>query len=95
QQADSTLNKSFGFLSKINGNIYKAIDKKYDKLSNALVKSSERALKRMQRKEAKLKKKLAGKDSVLAKQLSTESVNQTYAGLNNKLQSKVDLSKKT
>ncbi|MFL9485735.1 hypothetical protein ACI6Q2_23355 [Chitinophagaceae bacterium LWZ2-11] len=48
----------------------------------------------MQKKEAKLKKKLAGKDSVLAKQLSTESVNQTYAGLTNKLQSDVDLSKK-
>ncbi|MFL9485571.1 hypothetical protein ACI6Q2_22510 [Chitinophagaceae bacterium LWZ2-11] len=74
--------------------MYKAIDKKYDKLSEALVKNSERALKRMQRKEAKLKKKLAGKDSVLAKQISSESVNQTYAGLTNKLQSDVDLTKK-
>lgn len=60
-----------------------------------MVKSSEKALKRMQKNEAKLKKKLAAKDSVLAKQLLTESVNQTYAGLANKLQSDVDLSKKT
>lgn len=53
----------------LNGKALSCLSRKYEKLDGSLEKQSQKMLARLQRKEGKLRKKLAAKDSLTARQL--------------------------
>ena len=71
-----------------------AVNKQYTKLQANVEKQSQKMLERMQQKEAKLKKKVAAKDSTKAAQLFNGDIDRQYADLQNKLSGKPDSSLK-
>jgi hypothetical protein len=81
-QSDSSLQ-----LNGLSEHSLQGLEKKYNSLGKLLQKQSEQFLKRMQRKEARLQKKLEGKDSIAAKQMLAQS-QQKYQELASRLHSK-------
>lgn len=71
-QVDSTLQQAGKSLDQLSTSSLKGLQNKYAGLENRIHKQSEKALARMKKKEAKLQKQLAGKDSVAAKKLLAE-----------------------
>jgi hypothetical protein len=86
-QGDSSLQQAGRSLNSLSTSSLYALEKKYSGLEKILQKQSDLLLKRMQRKEAKLQKKLKGKDSLAAKQMLAQS-QQKYKELEAKLNNK-------
>ncbi|MEX6688863.1 hypothetical protein QTN47_15250 [Danxiaibacter flavus] len=78
-------------VSFIGDKALRQIDQKYQSLTNAINENTMHCLVQMQRKEEKLQRKLAGKDSTKAKELFAGSES-TYQDLRNKLKAPLDKS---
>ncbi len=88
-QTDSSIQKASSIVDRFSTKMLLSIDGKYKKLEHNLTAYSERSLKRLQRQERKLKKKLAQKDSLAAKSIF-ESSDAQYASMLQKIQNPTD-----
>jgi hypothetical protein len=84
-QNDSSITKTASIFDRVNDKMLKSIKKKYRSLESQVASCSEQSLKRLQKQEQKLRRKIASKDSVAAKQVFANAKEQ-YAGLLQKAQ---------
>ncbi|HEY6436034.1 MAG TPA: hypothetical protein VIY47_05555, partial [Ignavibacteriaceae bacterium] len=89
QDSNTTFNKVVDFPTKFLDNV----NKKASKLEDKLMAYTEKALKKLERQEQKLKKKLAKKDSLAAMQVFGD-VEGKYKELREKLSKGTDLASK-
>jgi hypothetical protein len=84
-QTDSSIQKASSIIDRFSTKMLSGIDSKYIKLQDKITSYSERSLKRLQRQERKLKKKIAQKDSLAAKDIFENSDAQ-YGSMMQKIQ---------